>query len=403
MQGKAEKLVTARTGSVLVVVVVMVAALTAVCGALLGVAKATSKRVDATADELMAQSAAEAGIERTLRELKIRQTKASLADPFSGILPLAGQTLFSDEPIKSIQDPSRELGRYTVTVTNVTQVDELTCNVTIQSVGGYPDTTSPESTKKTVTAVARVALGSSDLFAYAYFINNWGWFYGDTIVANGNVRSNGQFDAGGYSPIINGQPRFQRIDGTDLQGYIDDNGDGITDGSDGGIYAAWAIKGTQNVRGMGGLSKNQHEFVDPIPMPNLTDLSLYEQLAREKGGTISIGGQVVVDDGVVVDDPGEPPCLYLEGTMDNPIVINGPVVVRKDVIISGYVTGQGVIYDGRNVYVPKNLYYKNPPTTPRPASTSEADMEAWLQENQNKDFLGLFAREHIAWGDYTDS
>src|SRR6185295_1342553 len=58
---------------------------------------------------------------------------------------------------------------------------------------------------------------------------------------------------------------------------------------------------------------------------------------------------------------------------------------------------------GGNVYVPKNLTYLNPPTTWRPATNSEADTEAWLSANMGKDALGLFAREHVVVGDYTNS
>ena len=49
------------------------------------------------------------------------------------------------------------------------------------------------------------------MFDYGYFINNWGWFYGNTIECYGNARSNGQFDVHGYSPTVTGQPVYDDV------------------------------------------------------------------------------------------------------------------------------------------------------------------------------------------------
>ncbi|MEZ5975386.1 MAG: hypothetical protein R3E96_11260 [Planctomycetota bacterium] len=68
-----------------------------------------------------------------------------------------------------------------------------------------------------------------------------------------------------------------------LSGYIDDNGDGLEDGNDGGIWAGWDIVNSQNVRDNGGLAMNQHDFDDAIEMPNLSDLTRYEAMALEHG------------------------------------------------------------------------------------------------------------------------
>src|SRR6185436_10355439 len=46
--------------------------------------------------------------------------------------------------------------------------------------------------------------------------------------------------------------------------------------------------------------------------------------------------------------------------------------------------------------------YLNGPSTSRPNTTSQADTETWLTANWNKDFLGLFARENVVVGDFTD-
>jgi len=264
----------------------------------------------------------------------------------------------------------------------------------------------------------RVQRRPGEVFDYSYFINNWGWFYGDSIVANGNARSNGQFDAGGYRPTINGVPRYDKLVITedpvthavkaDLQGYVDDNNDGVRDGSDGGIYSGWNIVGGDRVRGMASRDENKHAFVHTVPMPNLNEMSHYELLAR----TREIDGQVVPSsirvgstliDAVFGDDPQEPGNLYLHGTDTDPIVIDGPVVVRGHLIIHGKVTGQGSLYVQGNVYIPSNLEYVDPPKDWTPKSNSEADTEQWIAENYKKDFLGIFAKENIVIGDYTEA
>ena len=136
-------------------------------------------------------------------------------------------------------------------------------------------------------------------------------------------------------------------------------------------------------------------------MPNLTNLAVYEDLARDKNSCIKIDGQVIVS-GIQGDDAGESQHIYLHGTAEHPIEISGPVVVRGSVIIHGVVKGQGSIYSGGNVYVPQNLTYQDPPSAV-PADPDEGDMEGWVAANQGKDALGLFAREHVVIGDYTNS
>ncbi len=259
-----------------------------------------------------------------------------------------------------------------------------------------------DALKADAHCTVRVQFGNAQVFDYSYFINHWGWFFGDTIVSNGNVRSNGQFDFGGYASTINGSPRYESATGADLAGYMDDNNDGVTDGSDGGVYSGFGVVNAADVRGMGALSQNQHTFAENLPMPNLSSLTWYEQQAISQGASIRVGATTYVS-GVLGDGAGEKSHIALVGTAANPIVLNGPVVIRGSVIISGVVTGKGTIYSGGNIYVPKNLTLLAGPTTPRPASNSEASTEAWLTTNLNKDALGLFAREHVVIGNYTNS
>jgi hypothetical protein len=266
-------------------------------------------------------------------------------------------------------------------------------NVSVLVTAFLPSRDAPPAarTSFTIEAVYRVRVRASDVFQYAYFINNWGWFYGSNIVANGNVRANGQFDFGHYASQINGQPVFEATEGR-LGAET----------SNGGIYAGWGVVNAEKVKGTTSSVEYRHENFDPEPMPNLSDLAPYEDLAREKGGRIRIGGQTVVS-GVLGSNPGERQNLYLEGTDAQPIEIQGPVVVRGSVIIKGVVKGIGTIYAGGNVYIADDLRYKNPPSTPRPSATDRASIQNWIDQNASKDMLGLFARKNVVIGDFTSS
>ncbi len=362
-------------------------------------------------DGVRASYLAEAGAERGVQFLEQAVKNTNMTSPLIGLTSLFdGGDTFTPYVGEGVMNGGNRVGAYSVSFTRVASTAS-SITIAIDSTGYFPDAPSalPEGQQvsewRAVRSTVRYSLAPSEVFDYAYFINNWGWFYGNTIRAFGNARSNGQFDCAGYAPTITGTPIYDSVtwsgSNANLTGYEDDNADGLTDGNDGGTFAGWDIVGAQNVQGNGGRAANQHDFQDQIQMPNLNDLTQYEAAATAANSTITIDG-VVVSDGVYGDEAGEKQNLYLVGTAAKPIVLNGPVVVRGDVLISGVVTGQGAIYSGRNVYCPKSVTYANGPTTPRPANNSEAATEAWMTTNANKDFLGLFAREHIVVGDYTD-
>lgn len=364
-----------------------------------------------TLDDVRARYLAESGFERGMKVLADAAKLNNARNPVQGIqnLFLEKQTItpFIGEPMV---DGTTKMGAVTVTMTSVEQTAN-SVTVDIEATGYLPDAPAnlapggKVSAWNSILVRVRYDLKPSEVFDYAYFINNWGWFYGNTIYANGNVRSNGQFDAAGYSPGVNGQPLYDSLNMTgglaSLSGYHDDNLDGLLDGNDGGIWSGWDIVGAQNVQGTGGNAANQHDFQDPVDMPNLSDLYRYEELASSEGSSISVNGSIVAS-GVYGDEAGESQNLYLIGTAADPVVVDGAVVVRGDVIISGYVTGQGSIFSGGNVYVPDSIHYLDPPTTARPAGTTQAETEQWLTDNADRDFLGLFARENVVVGDHTN-
>ncbi len=357
---------------------------------------------------------AEAGVEQAIHHFRSAIKKTAFKDPFLGVKALfddgvGGYKTYAPFDAQALMDGANKVGEFTVSTTAANRDGGM--DITISSTGFFPaapkNLVGQESriSQVTVQAVIRLETQPSKVFDYSYFVNNWGWFYGSTIFCNGNAASNGQFDVAGYSPTITGQPTYDGIawsgSSADLQGYRDDNADGLQDGKDGGVFSGWDIIGTQNLNGEGAKSKNQHDFQDKIDMPNLSDLTQYEQKAHDSGGSIMVGG-TLVSNAVYGDEAGEKQNLYLNGTSADPIVINGTVVVRGDVVITGVIKGKGAIYSGGNVFIPNNLNYKNPPTSKRPTDGTEAATESWISANKDKDFVGLFAKENIVLGDYTD-
>ena len=215
----------------------------------------------------------------------------------------------------------------------------------------------------------------SKVFDYAYFINNWGWFYGAGITANGDVRSNGRFDFR-YGPTVEGE-----------------------------VYAGQGIGGGETVNGKAGTLEDgeyiyQHPDSNILDMPNLQDLGYYETLARNSNSSVTVDGVALVNS-VFGDDAGESGNMVLIGNPGHPIVIDGPVVVTGDLVIKGTVTGQGTIYAGRNIYLAGDITYQNPPDTPRPASDDPAVINQWVLSNEGRDIVGFAAAENVILGDYT--
>ncbi|MEZ5980203.1 MAG: hypothetical protein R3F34_18595 [Planctomycetota bacterium] len=353
---------------------------------------------------------AEAGIENGLAIVSSAIEKGGTAAPLEAVKELFDENgLYQPLPGQPLLDGDATVGGYAVSLTLVENgADSI--SIRIDATGYLPDAPANLAPGEHISdwyalsTTVSYSLEPSKVFDYGYFINNWGWYYGNTIYTYGNVRSNGQFDVGGYAPTITGQPTYDSLDMTGgvatLSGYRDDNDDGLYDGEDGGVWSGWDLVNAKKLKGNGGDAANQHEYADQVPMPNLSDLSTYEAKALASASSITIGG-VVMTDAVYGDTPSDRPNLYLIGTEDDPIVIDGPVVVRGDLIIGGYVTGQGSIYTEGNVYVPTSITYVNGPSSPRPDDNTQEATEEWLSENWDKDFLGLFSAENIVIGDHT--
>jgi len=249
-------------------------------------------------------------------------------------------------------------------------------------------------TDRTITRVVRYGHDQSSIFDYTYFLNNFGWFWGGTITANGEVRANANFSLK-YNPLVNGDIYASVNPDVGAAGTIDDqqgNGYRWWDLTQYRATAEDQYRPTQPEYkyGYDGDSE-QFEYEDILEMPYLGDFARFEELAVQKNGTLSTA------DVNIVHSTGGP--IFLFGTAANPIIIDGPVAIDGDVAIAGYIQGQGTIYTDRNVHIIGNIVYTDPPIYDH---SEGADPAAVADHNLNADFLGLAARGNIILGDVTN-
>lgn len=410
----------ARRGGVLVITLIAMLLAVSLAFAATSLSRARSGEVVKSERDQQARAAAESGVHRALAWA----TELAALDPglpFAGIDALAG-TLAPDgtpQPFvladgEAITSGGRTYGSFTVEITSQAQGETRELRITST---GHVRGSGVALAKATAHTVARLARRPAPALEHAYFVDHWAWLLSDKITLWGNGGSNGQFDCGGRKPTVNAMPRFDAIGladpaHPDLLLYRDDNGDGLQDGADGGIFSAWDIVGASQVRGTGGEARNQHAFGEPTALPQLGDLRGYETTALQLGSSIEVGGGIGGDgspqppiqlcDEILGDESGEPQNLVLIGTTARPIILDGPVVVRGDVILKGVITGRGSIFAGGNLYIADDVTYANAPTS-WPSQLDEAGLEAWLAANVGADFCGLYARENVVIGDFTNS
>ncbi len=309
-----------------------------------------------------------------------------------------------------------------------------------------------------VTIAERVSFGvdRSKVFDYAYFVNNYGWFEGSTITANGDVRANGNMSLS-QSPKVNGEvyaafnqelgARGEITNGTGTMDnkntyrstqygtsnrarpfYKDDSDQSNVRYNAGGYNAPDTVtsadlKNRLHGHVSGESEEASHVRYDGLDMPWISNLNEYIEYGKELESTLSQGSTYFIDNRNsnkadmphTYDDKeyktygyyqGAGPsgnaslpdnhALVLEGTQSNPIRLNGPVVVSNDVVIKGYVTGQGTIYSSRNIHIVGNIQYVNPPNWADKRALSGGG-------NATKDLLCLAARGNIVMGDCTSS
>ena len=224
---------------------------------------------------------------------------------------------------------------------------------------------------------------ASQVFDYEYFLNNWGWWWGNTITGNGAQRSNWDFDFK-YNPVVNGAIYSGR--------EVDDNGTPIQNFS------------TPPFGGLAGADTTNlvHQGAQHVTMPNLLNFSNYiaTALANTASNGIWIGStQVVVGVWTNSSAPGQ----YLVGTPTSPIVVRGTAVISGDVVIKGNITGQGTLYVGGNLYVANDITYTNGADySTLPETQDNTTRDAWVAANKSKDLVAYAVRGSVLAGDVTD-
>jgi len=246
----------------------------------------------------------------------------------------------------------------------------------------YVITASAKVGEKVRTVRATLRKNSpSQIFDYEYFLNNWGWWWGDSITGNGGNRANWDFDFR-YNPTVNGLIL--------ANGRITQNGTPVD-----------PLAGQIPFGGLAGSNPLEfsHAGVPRLKMPNLKDFTYYQNKALadpSKNGVWIGGSQIVAGVHADVAQPG----LYLVGTDAQPIVISNTVVIPGDVVIKGKITGQGTLYVGGNLYVAGDLTYKNGPNwNNAPETMTPADRDQWVSDNKSTDLVGFAVRGTILAGD----
>ena len=316
---------------------------------------------------------------------------------------------------------------YAFAMPNVSDAPVFNVSVTILNVitygtGGRQVTFSAKATgasgSRGVVTVVYYGMGPFRGFDYAYFINNFGWFYGAGITAYGDIRANGNFEFQS-TPTVNGDT-YAAINpalATATGSIIGAN----TNATLANYYTSKDLRarpgnppsatGPYWQMGYAGTAAD-NAYGNPLPMPyfgSFTDAaSDYAALAKEKGGTIKIGSTTLVtavygDNAADVGPDGiagtpDDGTLVLDGSV-NPIVINGPVVITGDVMIKGKISGQGTIYAGRNIHVAGNITYKDPPSWPK----GDTNPTATAAANATKDVVCFAAKGNIVFGNYANS
>ncbi len=149
----------------------------------------------------------EAGVQAVLRSLwrpfKSTQTFTAFDSSVSGAS--------TGNPAAASSGAITGVGGYAAGVISVQTIDTYTRIITIRSVGwidsnrdGALQSGEPQ---KVVDVIATFQLARSQVFDYAYFVNNYGWMDGfgvNDLVVNGDMRANGNFNFTNGSPTVNG-------------------------------------------------------------------------------------------------------------------------------------------------------------------------------------------------------
>lgn len=169
----------------------------------------TVREANHNTQEVQTTHLCEAGIQSVLRDIwrpfKISQIFTEMEDACLGATP--------GTPKASMTGTVTGVGKFASGVVGYFSPggDPYARMVTVRSIGwldingnDLPDSNEP---RKTVDVVAEFRLARSKVFDYTYFVNNYGWMYGfspTTLIVNGDMRANGNFEFQNGSGTING-------------------------------------------------------------------------------------------------------------------------------------------------------------------------------------------------------
>lgn len=265
-----------------------------------------------------------------------------------------------------------------------------------------------EGETRKIEEVVRYTLHRSSVFDYAYFINNFGWFYGVDCVVNGDIRSNYDVELRSRNLVLNGHSYAAGVNDINnpyqVWSWNTYKNNSYSEFFRPTYHVDQNRSNDDSIFEYGYDDSGTHNYVVELDMPYIGLLDDYKQYAQSKGGMLSNSTLVVTN---VYSGPGpsgltngfDAGTRYLVGTPADPIVIDGPVVFDGDVIIEGYYTGQGTIYAGRNIHIIGDVIATNPPAWQQPDTASNFENNT-LPDNLNADFLGLCAKGAVVLGDY---
>jgi hypothetical protein len=258
-------------------------------------------------------------------------------------------------------------------------------------------TASAQVNSEVRTIQAQVTLRPvSQVFDYEYFLNNWGWWWGNTITGNGAQRANWDFD-------------FR--DGPTVNGYIyaadqvDENEVPIQN------YATAPFEGAAG----SDITNMVHQGAPRVTMPNLLNFSNYVATAMVSTSSngLWVGTNQIVAGALTNNQTPNPggnggnlspqTGLYVAGTPSSPITVKGTVVIQGDLVIQGTVTGQGTLYVGGNLYIASNITYLHGPNfSVAPEIQAASVCNAWVSNSVTNDLIAYAVRGSILAGDVTN-
>ncbi|MDD4019362.1 MAG: hypothetical protein PHV28_15635 [Kiritimatiellae bacterium] len=412
----------ARTGFILPVVVACMLVVGVVAGGLLSYILSGTRSAGYFVTASQCRFAAQTALDRAKVQISdaFKQYNRALRTSYNVLGwfdSFSGQSIGTGGYVANLMQGG-DVNGYTVTV-SIQGVDRSTAaeatqyaRVTLHATA-TGKTASGIEVSRTIEETVEYALRRSSVFDYAYFVNNYGYFQGNGVTANGDIRSNGNMNLDRAS-YINGNAYASPNSELGVPGLITVSGGGSTRHLTLSQY--WSGAGTSarpaSPASVGGAlwemgyegTSDLYSYQEPLDMPFLGDLAEYRTVASNLGGTIKQNGKTLVDGCYSGKGPSgvagavDTGCLVLDGT-SKPIEISGPVVVNGDVVIKGTVKGQGVIYAGRNIHIVGDVIYNNAPAWPKP----DTKPDKTIKSNESADMLGLAAKGNIVVGNYTDS